>query len=650
MEAFITSMLDRLLMTSVQAAVLAAVAWLLCRPALRLSPATQCWLWWLVAMQAVLGLCVDPVRLPWLPHAAVAAASVAVPMDGNLPATGPMAMATRGPVSWQAAVLLLWAGGVAVMLLATLRDWQRARRLLQRSAPCADQRSMHAIVAAARACGLRTAPRLRVSRDIGSPMVIGPLRPVLLLPADGELSNEELGMAVAHELAHLRRADLWLGLVPALARHCFFFHPLVHVAVREYGIAREAACDAAVVQAGDHTRHQYGELLLRLGTATPSSAGLAAVSPTFRALSRRLMLLQDAAFAPRAGSVVLLAFALAGVLPLRLVAATAEAPTVVLIAAPTLQPRQPAQAVRVATVITADSRPGIAYRPDAADYYPAGSMAAGEQGIARVHLCYDGTGKVTGSTLAEGTGFARLDDAAVNMGRRFRFRPALVDGVAKADCLVVPVRFSSTLDAATAPVPTRVMPVATQASTPVPVTDTVAGIAYRPDAADFYPNVSIVAGEQGIVRLRLCYDETGRVVEPTVADGSGFKRLDDAALHMGKLFRMKPAVEGGLPKAGCVVVPVLFSSQPDDAAAARYSGPSMTVNFTDIDVPTLLRLIADNSGRRIVVDGSVTGTVTLNATNVPWEQLLDIVVRTKGLEKRVTANEIVIAAREKPSR
>ena len=61
----------------------------------------------------------------------------------------------------------------------------------------------------------------------------------------------------------------------------------------------------------------------------------------------------------------------------------------------------------------------------------------------------------------------------------------------------------------------------------------------------------------------------------------------------------------------------------------------MTLNFQDIDVRSVLQLLADTSGQNIVVSDSVTGNLTLRLQNVPWDQALDIVLRTKGLDKRV---------------
>ncbi len=85
----------------------------------------------------------------------------------------------------------------------------------------------------------------------------------------------------------------------------------------------------------------------------------------------------------------------------------------------------------------------------------------------------------------------------------------------------------------------------------------------------------------------------------------------------------------------------------------EYTGERLTLNFQDIDVRSVLQLLADTSGQNIVVSDSVTGSLTLRLQNVPWDQALDIVLRTKGLDKRRQDNVIIIgpteelAAREK---
>jgi type IV pilus assembly protein PilQ len=79
------------------------------------------------------------------------------------------------------------------------------------------------------------------------------------------------------------------------------------------------------------------------------------------------------------------------------------------------------------------------------------------------------------------------------------------------------------------------------------------------------------------------------------------------------------------------------------AAEKQYTGERLTLNFQDIDVRPLLQLLADTSGQNIVVSDSVKGRVTLRLQNVPWDQALDIVLRTKGLDMRRKDNVILVA-------
>ncbi len=89
--------------------------------------------------------------------------------------------------------------------------------------------------------------------------------------------------------------------------------------------------------------------------------------------------------------------------------------------------------------------------------------------------------------------------------------------------------------------------------------------------------------------------------------------------------------------------------QPQRKAAAaqdekpQYTGERLTLNFQEIETRAVLQLLADASGQNIVVSDSVSGNVTLRLQNVPWDQALDIVLRTKGLDKRKQDNVIIVA-------
>jgi type IV pilus assembly protein PilQ len=83
------------------------------------------------------------------------------------------------------------------------------------------------------------------------------------------------------------------------------------------------------------------------------------------------------------------------------------------------------------------------------------------------------------------------------------------------------------------------------------------------------------------------------------------------------------------------------ANAPEDKPV--YSGERLTLNFQDIETRAVLQLLADASGQNIVVSDSVSGNVTLRLQNVPWDQALDIVLRTKGLDKRKQDNVIIVA-------
>jgi type IV pilus assembly protein PilQ len=83
-----------------------------------------------------------------------------------------------------------------------------------------------------------------------------------------------------------------------------------------------------------------------------------------------------------------------------------------------------------------------------------------------------------------------------------------------------------------------------------------------------------------------------------------------------------------------------------DPSKKEYKGERLTLNFQDIETRAVLQLLAETSGQNIVVSDSVQGNVTLRLQNVPWDQALDIVLRTKGLDQRREGNVIYVAPSE----
>ncbi|MEO5702635.1 MAG: type IV pilus secretin PilQ [Gammaproteobacteria bacterium] len=77
-----------------------------------------------------------------------------------------------------------------------------------------------------------------------------------------------------------------------------------------------------------------------------------------------------------------------------------------------------------------------------------------------------------------------------------------------------------------------------------------------------------------------------------------------------------------------------------------YTGDKLSLNFQDIEVRSVLQLIADFTGLNIVTSDSVQGNLTLRLKNVPWDQALDIILQSKGLTMRQTGNVLQIAPTE----
>jgi beta-lactamase regulating signal transducer with metallopeptidase domain/Skp family chaperone for outer membrane proteins len=331
-------LLTRLLWTSIQAGLLIGAVCLASRLWPRLSAAMRCMLWWLVGAQLLLGLLWHaPLELPLLAPVPLEATTPAMPpaafsataatLDNIAPSALPAAAPAMPTLSWRSGIALAWLAFVLLQALVGLRQWRRSRRLLRESEPLRDA-SLRALCARqTRQLGLRRCPRLRASGAIVSPQVTGLWQPTVLLPAGHALSADEAAMAIAHELAHLRRGDLWLAWVPALAQCLYCFHPLVRWAMREYALHRESACDAQVLQHDHAAPQDYGRLLLRLGVAQPMHAGLAGASPSFHNLKRRLTMLQQTVNQPASrtrGWLLVAAIALVGVLPYRVTAAGAD--------------------------------------------------------------------------------------------------------------------------------------------------------------------------------------------------------------------------------------------------------------------------------------------------------------------------------------
>lgn len=78
----------------------------------------------------------------------------------------------------------------------------------------------------------------------------------------------------------------------------------------------------------------------------------------------------------------------------------------------------------------------------------------------------------------------------------------------------------------------------------------------------------------------------------------------------------------------------------------KYDGKSLSLNFQSISVRTVLQIIADYNNFNLVTSDTVEGDITLRLDDVPWDQALDLILQTKGLDKRIEGNILMVAPRE----
>ena len=95
-----------------------------------------------------------------------------------------------------------------------------------------------------------------------------------------------------------------------------------------------------------------------------------------------------------------------------------------------------------------------------------------------------------------------------------------------------------------------------------------------------------------------------------------------------------------------VEIKPLTPEQTAEAEGPQYTGEPVSLNFQDEQIRPIMHVLAETSGRNIVMSDAVQGSMSLRLDNVPWDQALDIILKSKGLSKRETGNVIRIAPTE----
>ncbi len=232
------------------------------------------------------------------------------------------------PPSWKVWALLIWLAGMAAvttLLISrtrSLKRWHREQEEKRTVPPW----FLDLLVATAKKLDLERIPAVVFTDEVAAPAVYGILHPVLLLPARSEtLSETDAEHMLLHELAHLKRGDLWWhGLVLTL-QIVYWFNPLLIWARRQAKHVRELCCDLTVASVLREKTIEYRKTLLetarRLLTDSPEPALalLGVFEEPFR-LVARLRWLEKETWRRRtpaiAAAVMVLVFGIPFVLPM----------------------------------------------------------------------------------------------------------------------------------------------------------------------------------------------------------------------------------------------------------------------------------------------------------------------------------------------
>ncbi len=184
------------------------------------------------------------------------------------PLTGQSQTTTAGAgqpplaMTWQAAVLLLWLGGVVVMTGVVVRRACVACRSVEQS-PDANLLMNDILVYCRKRMGIQGKVRLRIGEEGTRPAVCGLIHPVIVVPRNlaPMLGSRHLRDVLFHELAHVKRYDLWVNLVQNIVQVLYFYNPFLWAANAVIRRLRDEAADEAVRETvGDEDR-SYGRRL-----------------------------------------------------------------------------------------------------------------------------------------------------------------------------------------------------------------------------------------------------------------------------------------------------------------------------------------------------------------------------------------------------
>ncbi|MEN6576418.1 MAG: M56 family metallopeptidase [Phycisphaerales bacterium] len=174
-----------------------------------------------------------------------------------------------GPFSWQGVVFLLWLAGAATMGVILLGRARGACKRLD-EVPAANNLMDDILFYCRKRMGVQEEVRLKVGPSGTRPAVCGLFRPVIIVPRNlaPTFGSRHLRDVLFHELAHVKRHDLWVNLAQNILQVLYFYNPLILVVNAAIRRLREEAADEKVFQTIGDPDHLYAKRLADVETIT----------------------------------------------------------------------------------------------------------------------------------------------------------------------------------------------------------------------------------------------------------------------------------------------------------------------------------------------------------------------------------------------
>lgn len=166
----------------------------------------------------------------------------------------------------QSGFVAAWIAGVVIWWLVMLRNYVRVVRCVRSANPIGHSELFTVALTVARRMKVRLPSRILLSDKIDSPMILSMGRTVLVLPTafQEQYGMQSCRMAIAHELSHYRRGDLWWNFLASSISSLLFFWPPAWYVARRYYLQMESACDQLAISRASFDPKEYATLLVQL--------------------------------------------------------------------------------------------------------------------------------------------------------------------------------------------------------------------------------------------------------------------------------------------------------------------------------------------------------------------------------------------------